>query len=226
MPASHTCRRRLLYLLLHTIATPTSSTRLALGRPSAAQMLALAKASSERPFNHGEAFFFSSRPEGQGVSPPPKGSWKYIAIQQELGQGEETYKTAQEALSFWRMHEDSPTAGITIVGNSVITFAKSAPRLWSVNPCRMTHTTMEARRSRVGYATLQGHLIAGCETMDVVWDGTAKGPVVFQLESISRGSGLIGRAVFPFIARTQRRFFQEQADTMKRICWGGGHGGE
>ena len=70
-------------------------------------------------------------------------------------------------------------------------------------------------RSAVAYATLAGHKLAGEERMAVVWahDGT----VTFDVLSISRGSGLVGRALFALLASTQRRFFGEQVSCMQRL---------
>ncbi|CAN0366020.1 unnamed protein product [Scytosiphon promiscuus] len=41
--------------------------------------------------------------------------------------------------------------------------------------------------------------------------------VWFEVYSVSRGAGLAGSVLFPFVQSMQRRFFQEQALTMRRI---------
>lgn len=42
--------------------------------------------------------------------------------------------------------------------------------------------------------------------------------VWFEVYSVSRGAGLVGAVVFPFVQSMQRRFFREQAETMRRIA--------
>ena len=42
--------------------------------------------------------------------------------------------------------------------------------------------------------------------------------VWFEVYSVSRGAGLVGTVVFPFVQSMQKRFFREQAETMSRIA--------
>ena len=126
-------------------------------------------------------------------------------------------------------------------GGALFTYARTLG-LWSCNPCRITHqiwdrVTSSSRSGReptlfsaVGYATLEGHVLQGCETMVIYTPFKPKsgkrarqasdqgGDVVFELVSISKCSGRFGQLLFPAIAgRTQQAFFQEQADTMARL---------
>ncbi|CAM9773054.1 unnamed protein product, partial [Hapterophycus canaliculatus] len=79
--------------------------------------------------------------------------------------------------------------------------------------------THKGRQSAVAYATKEGHLIEGEERMRVLHFCGRGGDdsVWFEVYSVSRGSGLAGSVLFPFIQSMQRRFFQEQALTMRRI---------
>ena len=77
-------------------------------------------------------------------------------------------------------------------------------------------STYKRRAATVGYATTRGHLIAGCELMTV--RRAADGAVTFEVESRSRGAGLLGRAIFPLLAPAQRRFFEEQCRSMRVLC--------
>lgn len=74
-------------------------------------------------------------------------------------------------------------------------------------------------QSAVAYATKQGHLIQGEERMRVVWfrGRGDDGSVWFEVYSVSRGAGIVGGVVFPFVRSMQRRFFHEQAETMRCI---------
>ena len=132
--------------------------------------------------------------------------------------GKRRTNVPKKKLKTFNMHNGSKTSGIYVgPKGAVTTFARSAPFLWSMNPCRRTHSEEceNGRRTRVGYATLQGHLIAGAETMEIRQQGC---DVFFELVSISRGSGPLGRIIFPFIRRTQLKFFQEQASIMLGLC--------
>ncbi|CBN77437.1 conserved unknown protein [Ectocarpus siliculosus] len=77
----------------------------------------------------------------------------------------------------------------------------------------------KGRQSAVAYATKMGHLIQGEERMRVLHFCGPGGDdsVWFEVYSVSRGAGLVGGLVFPFVQSMQRRFFREQAETMKRV---------
>lgn len=59
----------------------------------------------------------------------------------------------------------------------------------------------------------------GEERMRVLWFCGQGGDdsVWFEVYSVSRGAGGVGGVVFPFVQSMQRRFFREQAETMRRI---------
>jgi len=127
-------------------------------------------------------------------------------------------------------------------GGLVFTFARSAPGIWSLNPCRITHQICDRSLrpsssgflskglfSSVGYATLEGHWLQGAEVMTVrfedfdqrhgaIPDSNRGGLVTFELASISRGRrGVLGHLLFRLVAKTQHKFFKDQIDSMVRI---------
>lgn len=55
--------------------------------------------------------------------------------------------------------------------------------------------------------------------MRVLWFAGHGGDdsVWFEAYSVSRGAGFVGGLVFPFVQSMQKRFFREQAETMRRI---------
>jgi uncharacterized protein (UPF0548 family) len=90
------------------------------------------------------------------------------------------------------------------------------PRLrlfWVLNPCRVVCRVDGRRYASVGYATLDGHLIAGEERMTV--RRGPSGDVTFEVLSLSRGAGPVGKLLFFALGRTQDRFFQEQCRCMR-----------
>ena len=85
-----------------------------------------------------------------------------------------------------------------------------------VNPCRKGYLEDGTRAAAVSYATLDGHLIAGEERMSIHW--AADDEVIFEVRSLSRGAGPVGRLLFPWLGPEQRRFFEEQARCMRSLC--------
>lgn len=192
---------------------PMTSLRLSVEPPSTHQLERYASKCqlAQRPFNHG----FHPR----GTRPEPVGSLRIIEEGVVLGKGRNTYFRAKQLLLDWRMHHGSESTGIwtDVDGNALVTYARLCPCLWVLNPCRtLDHSALPNDRSicNVAYATTRGHLIAGCELMTVRL--CSDGRVRFDVFSGSRGSGLLGRMVFPFIVPSQRRFFEEQVRCMER----------
>jgi uncharacterized protein (UPF0548 family) len=162
---------------------------------------------------------------------------KLILLQADLGAGRSVYECAKAYLHEWNLHAGSQTAGIMTKADargrpeSLATFAKTLGGLaWCVNPCRVLYCLIDkpyraAAQARVtglqtatAYCTLRGHLFEGEERVRVVWEKHANNAVWFEVLSVSRGHGLIGKLIFPLMASTQMRFFQEQIDTMQRLC--------
>lgn len=152
-----------------------------------------------------------------------------IALDADLGRGRGVYMRAVRALYGLRMHDGSPTRGITRVsrptlskgararvGEGIATWARSSLGVYCVNPCRIVYEERTRSSATLAYGTLVGHWLAGEESMRVHWDrGTDR--VTFSLLSLSRGSGLVGEALFRFLGRMQMAFFAEQCETMRRI---------
>jgi uncharacterized protein (UPF0548 family) len=162
---------------------------------------------------------------------------KVIVMKADLGSGRSVYECAKAHLLKWDLHSGSQTAGILSKPDArgkpeyLATFAKTLGGLaWCVNPCRVPYRCVDMPYRKAGqakasglqtataYCTLQGHLFEGEERVRVVWEKHTNNAVWFEVLSVSRGHGVIGKLVFPLMASTQRRFFQEQIDTMQRLC--------
>jgi uncharacterized protein (UPF0548 family) len=109
------------------------------------------------------------------------------------------------------------------------------PQVWCVNPVFQTYSVAQrltrrhvlrndwaalphgaTRIAAVAYTTQQGHLLAGEERLSV-----AQGPdgaLVVQVLSVSRGAGLRGKIVYPFIGPMQQSFFREQLDVVSEAA--------
>jgi len=88
--------------------------------------------------------------------------------------------------------------------------------------------------SAVAYATMGRHLIAGEERMRVVWypkeggrEGGREGEdeVWFEVLSVARGNGWVGKLLFPLNKGMQTKFFQDQLRGMERVVREGGREG-
>lgn len=137
-----------------------------------------------------------------------------------LGQGRACWRRARRLLLEWRMHEGSAWSAVhTHPNGALVTLAAMPhPRLplfWVLNPCRVVHSRggLFTGQASVGYATLDGHLIAGEERMSV--RRGPSGDVTFHLLSLSRGAGPAGKLLFLALGRTQDRFFREQCRCMR-----------
>ena len=150
----------------------------------------------------------------------PEGDLRTMQLSGTLGHGNTVYRRAVQRLHKWDMHRGSATTGMWSDDATLVTYAKLAPFIWVLNPCRVLRSVdvasgaISGRASTVGYATTRGHLLAGCELMTVRQDfGT--GEVQFAVLSSSRGSGLLGQAIFPLLAPAQLRYFREQVRCME-----------
>ncbi|KAJ1454013.1 hypothetical protein M885DRAFT_522495 [Pelagophyceae sp. CCMP2097] len=109
------------------------------------------------------------------------------------------------------------------------------PQVWCVNPVFQTYSVAQrltrrhkvrsdwaalpfgaTRIAAVAYTTQQGHLLAGEERLSVAQgpDGTLH----IQVLSVSKGAGLRGRLVYPFIGPMQQSFFREQLDVVSEAA--------
>ena len=168
-----------------------------------------------RPLNHG--FAQTTLETGYDDEAPP--GLRAIRYRCSLGRGGACYRKAAAALLSWQMHAGSTWSGVHCgggggVGAQLVTYAALGPA-WVINPCRVVHASRGRRRSTAAYATLSGHLLAGTERMSVAW--REDGAVEFEVLSLSRGAGPLGRLLFTGLARTQRRFFREQLACMETL---------
>lgn len=149
---------------------------------------------------------------------------KYTTV---LGHGRSTYRRALRALRDLRMHDGSRSRGIgmavaargrrSLLGAEIVTWARSALGVYALNACRIVADESSRTHAVVAYGTLDGHWLAGEESMVVRIDPRT-GCVTFSLLSLSRGSGALGFALFPLLGRMQRSFFAEQVHVMQRLA--------
>jgi uncharacterized protein (UPF0548 family) len=167
------------------------------------------------PFSYGEV---GATREGR----PPEG---YVVdrYRQRLGEGEEAYRRAVEALRSWGQFDlgwvrayppDAPLE----VGSTVGVVARHLG-LWSVNPARIVHTVEETagpvERFGFAYGTLPGHAARGEERFLVEWDRQVDA-AFYDVLAFSRPGHPLARLGRPFVRLLQRRFARDSRAAMVR----------
>jgi uncharacterized protein (UPF0548 family) len=235
--ALHTMRVPLLSCLL--VLLPCQATHVVVcRRPKAAEVVSFlnSQASIDNQPNHNFAGATERLLDHDTKHQLPD-HMKLILLKADLGTGRSVYERAQVHLLNWNLHAGSQSAGIVTKPDAhgrpayLATFAKTFGGLaWCLNPCRVQYrlidkpyqaaarATVSGLQTATAYCTLRGHLFEGEERVRVVWEKRSNNAVWFEVLSVSRGHGILGKLIFPLMASTQLRFFQEQVDTMQRLC--------
>jgi uncharacterized protein (UPF0548 family) len=137
----------------------------------------------------------------------------------KLGRGEETFRSAREALANWRMFPAwirlRPVGLPISEGNVVMTIARCFG-LWTVNACRIVYVIEDATdvtRFGFGYGTLEDHAMIGEERFLVTWDHR-DGAVWYDVWSFSKPRHWAARLAVRFIRGIQRRFARDSCAAM------------
>lgn len=156
----------------------------------------------------------------EGGAPP---GYVVDRYRQRLGEGEETYRRAVEALRAWRQFglgwtRLRPPGAPLEVGSTVGVVARHLG-VWSVNPARISYLVEESgggvERFGFGYGTLPGHAARGEERFLVEWD-RGSGAVVYDVLAFSRPKHLLAWPGYPVVRRLQRRFARDSKAAMSR----------
>ena len=140
----------------------------------------------------------------------------------KLGQGEEVFTEAKNALGRWEqfclgwLEAWSPRTPIQ-TGEVVAVIAQNLG-LWWLNACRIVYVVNETGSvSRYGFAygTLPDHAGTGEERFLIEWDRMS-GEVWYDILAFSRPHIFLTRLGYPYMRRIQRRFGRESAAAMLR----------
>jgi uncharacterized protein (UPF0548 family) len=129
-----------------------------------------------------------------------------------LGEGEEAYARAVEALCGWRQFDPGwvrllPTDAPILVGTTVGVLARHLG-FWSLNTARIVYRieeTGDVERFGFGYGTLPGHAERGEERFSVEWN-REDGSVYYDVFAFSRPKHPLAWPGYPFARLLQRRF--------------------
>lgn len=158
---------------------------------------------------------------GATASLPPAG---YLVnhTRIKLGQGEEVFTRAKDALGRWEqfrlgwLEAWSPNRPIQTGG--VVAIIVRNLGVWWLNACRIVYVIDEPGSvSRYGFAngTLPDHAGTGEERFLVEWDRMS-GEVWYDILAFSRPHVVLTRLGYPYMRRIQRRFGRESAAAMLR----------
>ena len=142
---------------------------------------------------------------------------------EKLGEGEEVYRRAVEALRGWRQFDLGwvrlvPAGAPIEVGATVAVLARHLG-FWSLNSARIVYTVDEQgdemKRFGFGYGTLPGHAERGEERFVVEWDRESNS-VHYDVFAFSRPNDVLAWFGFPFARLFQRRFARDSKAAMAR----------
>jgi len=90
--------------------------------------------------------------------------------------------------------------------------------LWTLNPCKVVSVSKDVKthQSHILYATVDGHLIAGEEIFRVFMSPKTQ-DVIFEIKSLSKGSGWLGKLCSPLIRPLQDKFLRENMESMQKL---------
>ena len=160
-----------------------------------------------------------------------------------VGRGIEDFRRASNLMFSFQMINRMPWANVVLstdtkeesiaVGTVLCTLIKCYKLVWTLNPVRICNLTRTSEKetsmrnslmnaedgvrlvNQVAYSTIDGHLISGEERFRVSL--MTNNDVVFDIYSFTKGSGLIGAVIMPFIRSIQHAFFHDAAISMKKL---------
>ena len=190
-----------------------------LREPSEAEIERFVSSQTGLPFSYPEV--------GATCGEAPRG---YVVdrYRAKLGEGEEAYERAKDALRSWRQFDLAwvglrPGGAPIEVGTTVAVLARHFG-FWSLNSACIIYIVEEVgavERFGFAYGTLPGHAERGEERFLVEHDHET-GLVSYDVFAFSRPSHPLAWPGFPFARVLQGRFAQDSKEAMKRAVAPGG----
>jgi uncharacterized protein (UPF0548 family) len=184
--------------------------------PAEAGIRAFVAAQSTLPLSYAEVG--ATR---EGVTPKGYAVDRYRV---KLGEGEEVYRRAVEALRGWRQFDLGwasivPRGAPLELGTTVAVLARHYG-FWSLNSTRVVYLvkdTDRAERFGFAYGTLPGHGEKGEERFVVERD-CESGSVHYDVLAFSRPNHPLAWLGYPFARALQRRFARDSKEAMVRAA--------
>ena len=183
-----------------------------LKKPSKPEIERFVSSQGDLPFSYAEV--------GASRGEAPRG---YVVdrYRVKLGEGEEAYDRAKDALRSWRQFSLGwvslhPGGASIEVGTTVAVLASHAG-LWSLNSARIVYLLEEGgdvERFGFAYGTLPGHAERGEERFLVERDRRS-GAVSYDVLAFSRPNHPLAWLGYPFVRVLQGRFARDSKEAMK-----------
>ena len=176
--------------------------------PSPAQLQALLKRLEHTPLSYPEA--------GATTGAMPFG-YDHDDNRVQLGQGEEVFEAAKNAILDWKMFPAGWTQlypyPLTLYPGAQVAVLSRLFGLWWINTCRIVYLVNEADAFGFAYGTLSQHVEQGEELFLVEQD--PNGDVWFRIRAFSRPQHWLAQLGYPVARWYQRRFIRESLEGMK-----------
>ncbi|MEU6480469.1 DUF1990 domain-containing protein [Streptomyces sp. NPDC047017] len=150
----------------------------------------------------------------QGHCPP---GFRPLHVRTRLGEGEELFRRAAEAVLTWELHR-AAGVGIDTAAARAVPGADVTVTLAGMikAPCRIVWTVDEPRRAGWAYGTLPGHPETGEESFVV--DRTGDGTVWLTVTAFSRPAKWYTRAAGPAARGFQHAYARRCGTVLRRLC--------
>lgn len=177
---------------------------LSLGPPDAAPFLARVRG----PFSYNEV--------GATAEAEMPAGYDHDHYRVKLGEGEATWRAAQQALRQWAQFpapwtQVTPADAPIAVGTTVAVAAR-AFGLWWLNAARIVYVVHERDRFGFAYGTLAEHFECGEERFLIERVGDE---VFYDIRVFSRPTRVLIRLGYPWARRLQRRFGRDSLASVK-----------
>jgi len=146
----------------------------------------------------------------------------------KLGEGEDAYRRAADALRDWRQFGLGWTSlrplRAPIEEGSVVAVLVRHLGFRSLNPARIVYTLDDRgplQRFGFAYGTLPGHSEKGEELFSIEWnraDGSGEGSVHYAVFAFSRPDHPLAWLGYPFTRMLQKRFIRDSQRAMVEAC--------
>ena len=140
----------------------------------------------------------------------------------KIGEGQETYAKAVQALKHWKMFEmdwvEIAPKDAPIVEGSCVAIIVRHFGFWSLNVSRIVYVIEEhgaPERFGFAYGTLPGHVEQGEERFSVEYH-PADNSVWYDLFAFSRPRHFLARLGYPISRHLQKRFARDSLKAMER----------
>ena len=142
-------------------------------------------------------------------------------LREKLGEGEQTYQKAVEALRSWQMYSTNWTElhpkNAPIENGEIVVMLVNHLGFWSLNPCRIVYSieeeTPQFSRNAFAVGTLPAHYEAGEERFMIEWNRQTD-EVYYELYAFARAHNWLAKIGFPFVPLFQKRFAANSYEAM------------